>query len=36
MNLLSAKFKLALNEFTLKVEIEIPVHGFTVLLGAVG
>jgi len=36
MNLLSAKFKLALNEFTLKVEIEIPVHGFTVLFGPSG
>ena len=36
MNLLSAKFKLALGEFTLKVEIEIPVHGFTVLFGPSG
>jgi len=36
MNLLSAKFKLALNEFTLKAEIEIPVHGFTVLFGPSG
>ena len=36
MNILSAKFKLALDEFILKVDIDIPVHGFTVLFGPSG
>ena len=36
MNLLSAKFKLVFDEFIFKVDLEIPVHGFTVLFGPSG
>ena len=36
MNLLSAKFNLVLDAFTLKVETEIPLQGFTVLFGPSG
>ena len=36
MKLLSAKFKLGFDEFTLNVELEVPVHGFTVLFGPSG
>jgi molybdate transport system ATP-binding protein len=36
MNLLSAKFRLELNNFVFQVDCEIPVHGFTVLFGPSG
>jgi len=36
MNLLSAKFKLELNDFIFQVNCEIPVHGFTILFGPSG
>jgi len=36
MNLLSAKFKLSFDKFTLSVDVEIPIHGFTVLFGPSG